>query len=72
MAGSVEDLLVFCEVPSRDGALLLDGGFGLVVLVFPTTEEADALFDYFQGSVGFFFEDPLDVDLFLDTLADLV
>ena len=47
MAGSVEDLLVFCEVPSRDGAHLLDGGFGLVVLVFPTTEEADALFDNF-------------------------
>lgn len=38
MTGSVEDLLVFCEVPSRDGAFLLDGGFGLVVLVFPTTE----------------------------------
>jgi hypothetical protein len=38
VAGSIENLLVFCEVPSRDGAFLLDGGFGLVVLVFPTTE----------------------------------
>ena len=72
MAGSVEDLLVFCEVPSRDGALLLDGGFGLVVLVFPTAKEAYTFLYGFYGGVRCFLEDLLDVDLFLDTLANLV
>lgn len=72
MLGSVEDLLVFCEVPALDSALLLDGRFGLVVLVFPTAEEADTFLDGFFGGEGGFLEDLLDVDLFLHTLADFV
>jgi len=69
---SKEDFLVFWEVPACNGAFLLDSGFGFVVLVFPTAKQTDTLLDDFQGVMWLLLEDLLDVDLFLDTLADLV